>query len=64
VGVEQWLGIVARQTRMDRRLLLRLCRLLDRFPTLKAAVAARQVSFAQLRGLGLALRSGTDVDRW
>jgi hypothetical protein len=57
VGVEQWLGIVARQTRMDRRLLLRLCRLLGRFPTLKAAVAARQVSFAQLRGLGLALRA-------
>jgi hypothetical protein len=63
VGVEQWLGIVARQTRMDRRLLLRLCRLLDRFPTLKAAVAARQVSFAQLRGLGLALRQApTSID--
>jgi hypothetical protein len=63
VGVEQWLGIVARQTRMDRRLLLRLCRLLDRFPTLKAAVAARQVSFAQLRGLGLALRAApTSID--
>jgi hypothetical protein len=63
VGVEQWLGIVARQTRMDRRLLLRLCRLLGRFPTLKAAVAARQVSFAQLRGLGLALRQAPTVDR-
>jgi hypothetical protein len=49
---------------MDRRLLLRLCRLLDRFPTLKAAVAARQVSFAQLRGLGLALRAAPTVDRW
>jgi hypothetical protein len=56
VSVEQWIGIVARQTRMDRRLLLRLCRLLHRFPTLKAAVETRQVSYAQLRGLGLALR--------
>jgi hypothetical protein len=56
VSVEQWIGIVARQTRMDRRLLLRLCRLLHRFPTLKAAVEGRQVSYAQLRGLGLALR--------
>jgi hypothetical protein len=56
VSVEQWVGIVARHTRMDRRLLLRLCRLLHRFPTLKAAVETRQVSYAQLRGLGLALR--------
>jgi hypothetical protein len=56
VSVEQWIGIVARHTRMDRRLLLRLCRLLHRFPTLKAAVEGRQVSYAQLRGLGLALR--------
>jgi hypothetical protein len=56
VSVEQWIGIVARHTRMDRRLLLRLCRLLHRFPTLKAAVETRQVSYAQLRGLGLALR--------
>jgi hypothetical protein len=56
VSVEQWVGIVARHTRMDRRLLLRLCRLLHRFPTLKSAVEGRQVSYAQLRGLGLALR--------
>jgi hypothetical protein len=56
VSVEQWIGIVARHTRMDRRLLLRLCRLLHRLPTLKAAVEGRQVSYAQLRGLGLALR--------
>jgi hypothetical protein len=56
LGVEHWLGIVARQTRMDRRLLLRLCRLLHRLPSLESAVESRQVSFAQLRGLGLALR--------
>jgi hypothetical protein len=56
VGVEQWIGIVARQTRMDRRLLLRLCRLLHRYPSLRVAVEGRQVSYAQLRGLGLALR--------
>ena len=56
VSVEHWLGILARQTRLDRRLLLRLCRLLDRFPTLRSGVEAGRVSFAQLRGLGLVLR--------
>jgi hypothetical protein len=61
LSVEQWLGIVARQTRMDRRLLLRLCRLLGRFPALAAGVKAGQVSFAQLRGLGIALKAAPTV---
>jgi hypothetical protein len=56
VSVEQWLGIVAHHTRMDRRLLLRTARLLHRFPTLKLAVEAQQLSWSQLRGLALALR--------
>ncbi|HSK22336.1 MAG TPA: hypothetical protein VK906_04130, partial [Egicoccus sp.] len=56
VGVEHWLTIVARTTRMDRRLLLRACRLLGRLPALDAAVRAHRVSFAQLRGLTIALR--------
>jgi hypothetical protein len=61
VSVEHWLAIVCRQTRLDRRLLLRLARLLDRFPTLAAGVAAGRVSFAQLRGLGIVLRQAPKV---
>jgi hypothetical protein len=61
VPVEHWLAIVCRQTRMDRRLLLRLARLLDRYPALRAGVAAGQVSFAQLRGVGIVLRQAPTV---
>jgi hypothetical protein len=57
VGVEHWLSIVAGLTRMDRRLLVRACRLLGRFPALDAAVRAHRLSFAQLRGLTIALRA-------
>jgi hypothetical protein len=68
VPVEQWLGIVCRLTRMDRRLLLRLGRLLERFPALRAGVEAGRVSFAQLRGVGMVLRQApavidVDLDR-
>lgn len=56
VGVDHWLAVVGRSTRMDRRVLVRTCRLLDRLPSLEAAVRGGQVSFAQLRGVGLALR--------
>jgi hypothetical protein len=56
VSVEHWLAIVCRQTRMDRRLLLRLGRLLGRFPALAAGVGGGRVSFAQLRGVGIVLR--------
>jgi hypothetical protein len=61
VSVEHWLAIVCRQTRMDRRLLLRLARLLDRFPALRAGVAAGRVSFAQLRGVGIVARQAPTV---
>jgi hypothetical protein len=61
VPVEQWLGIVCRLTRLDRRLLLRLARLIDRYPTLRGAVEAGRVSFAQLRGLGIVLRQAPAV---
>jgi hypothetical protein len=61
VPVEQWLGIVCRLTRMDRRLLLRLARLLGRFPALAAGVGSGRVSFAQLRGLGMVLRQAPTV---
>jgi hypothetical protein len=56
VSVEEWVGIVARHTKMDRRLLLRTARLLYRFPSLHAAVGDQQLSWPQLRGLSLALR--------
>lgn len=63
VGVEHWMAAVARQTRMDRRLLRRACRLLHRLPSLDAAVRDGRVSFAQLRGIAIALRSlPTEVD--
>jgi hypothetical protein len=61
VSVEQWLGIVAHHTRMDRRLLLRTARLLGRFPTLHGAVRDLQLSWSQLRGLALALRDCPSV---
>lgn len=69
VGIEQWVAIVARQTRMDRRLLLRLCRRLARYPRLLDACRAGHVSFAQLRGIWLVIRDTTSaaddtVDRW
>jgi hypothetical protein len=56
VAVEQWIAIVARHTRLDRRLLLRTARLLRRFPALQTAVDQARLSWPQLRGLSLALR--------
>jgi hypothetical protein len=61
VVLEQWLGIVARHTRMDRRLLLRTARLLVRLPALRGGIAAGQLSWPQLRGLTLSLRDCPDV---
>jgi hypothetical protein len=61
VPLEQWVGIVARQTRMDRRLLLRAARLTVRFPALRDAIAAERLSWAQLRGLTLTLRTAPAV---
>src|SRR5690606_16710587 len=57
VGVEHWLAAVGTQTRMDRRLLLRACRLMRRLPMLAAAVREHRISFAQLRGLTIGLRN-------
>jgi hypothetical protein len=56
IGLDHWIGIVARHTRMDRRFLLRAAHQLVRFPTLRAAAQTRAVSWPQLRGLSLALR--------
>jgi hypothetical protein len=57
VPLEQWLGIVARHTRMDRRLLLRTARLTVRFPALREGITAGQLSWPQLRSLTLTLRT-------
>ncbi|WP_052666353.1 hypothetical protein [Nitriliruptor alkaliphilus] len=63
VGIDHWLAAVAAQTRMDRRLLVRTCRLLHRLPTLDRAVRTGRLSFPQLRGVALALRSApTAID--
>jgi hypothetical protein len=63
VPIEDWIAIVTRHTRMDRRFLLRTARLLTRFPALRRAVREEQVSWPQLRGLSLALRSApTELD--
>jgi hypothetical protein len=56
VGLDHWLAAVGRLTRMDRRMLVRTCRLLHRLPTLDTAVRCGRLSFAQLRGVTLALR--------
>jgi hypothetical protein len=56
VPIEHWIAIVAGYTRMDRRLLLRTCRLLRRFPALRDGVTSERLSWPQLRGLTLALR--------
>ncbi|MFA9430174.1 hypothetical protein [Egicoccus sp. AB-alg2] len=57
VGIEHWLAAIGAQTRMDRRLLVRAGRLLRRLPSLHAAVRAHRISFAQLRGLTIGLRT-------
>lgn len=63
VGVDHWLAAVAVQTRLDRRLLVRTGRLLHRLPSLDDAVRRRRISFAQLRGVVLALqRAPAELD--
>jgi hypothetical protein len=56
VGVEQWIAIVVRHTRLDRRLLLGTARLLCRLPSLARAAEQGTISWTQLRGLALLLR--------
>jgi hypothetical protein len=53
--VDAWLAFEARQTGLDRRLLLRAARLLDRLPALSRAVRDRALSWTQLRGVTLQL---------
>jgi hypothetical protein len=56
VSIAPWITLVVGYTRMDRRLLLRTCRLLGRFPALRDGVTTERLSWPQLRGLTLALR--------
>jgi hypothetical protein len=61
VGIEQWIAIVVRHTRLDRRVLLRTARLLHRLPSLQQAAVRATVSWTQLRGLALLLRDTPGV---
>jgi hypothetical protein len=52
--VEQWLSIVGRRTRSDRRMLLTCCAVLRRLPSLRDAFcSAGSISWAQVRAIVL-----------
>ena len=54
VPLEQWLAIVGRRTRSDRRMLLTTCDVLRRLPSLRAAfIDEGSVSWAQTRAIVL-----------
>jgi hypothetical protein len=53
VPVEQWLAIVARRTRCDRRMLALAATTCRRLPTVRAAFSAGSISWAQLRAVAL-----------
>lgn len=56
VPLEQWLAIVGRRTRSDRRMLLTTCDVLRRLPTLRGAFLDEgSVSWAQTRAIVLAV---------
>ena len=55
VGIEHWLAATARMAGIDRRMLRRMCRLLERLPALADGAADGKVSFTQLRALTLEL---------
>ncbi|MTV24882.1 HNH endonuclease [Nitriliruptoraceae bacterium ZYF776] len=56
VGPEDWLALLTRATRTDRRMLLTAADTLRQLPHLRAAVAEGAVSWAQLRSVVLQLR--------
>ncbi|WP_157041926.1 HNH endonuclease signature motif containing protein [Nitriliruptor alkaliphilus] len=53
VGLEQWLAIVGRSTRSDRRMLTCAANVCRRLPSLRAAFAAGEVSWSQVRAVAL-----------
>ncbi|WP_052667750.1 HNH endonuclease signature motif containing protein [Nitriliruptor alkaliphilus] len=53
VGLEQWLAIVGRSTRSDRRMLTTAAAVCRRLPTLRTAFAAGEVSWSQVRAVAL-----------
>lgn len=56
IPLEQWLAIVGRRTRSDRRMLLTACDALRRLPTLRTAfLDEATVSWAQARAIALAV---------
>lgn len=58
VGLDGWLGIVARRTGSDRRMLLTVAETLGRLPQLHRCFSAGELSWAQLRVVVL------QVHRW
>ncbi|WP_157041837.1 HNH endonuclease signature motif containing protein [Nitriliruptor alkaliphilus] len=53
VGLEQWLAIVGRSTRSDRRMLTTAAAVCRRLPTLRTAFADGEVSWSQVRAVAL-----------
>ncbi|WP_052667678.1 HNH endonuclease signature motif containing protein [Nitriliruptor alkaliphilus] len=53
VGLEQWLAIVGRSTRSDRRMLTCAAQVCRRLPSLRAAFGAGEVSWSQVRAVAL-----------
>jgi hypothetical protein len=63
VGLEQWLAIVGRSTRSDRRMLTTAAQVCRRLPTLRAAFGAGEVSWSQVRAVALKIdRSPRHLD--
>ncbi len=55
VPLEQWLAVVARSTRSDRRMLMTAVGVCRRLPSLRAGFGAGEVSWSQLRAVALKL---------
>lgn len=62
VGLDGWLGIVARRTGSDRRMLLTVADTLGRLPQLHRCFAAGELSWAQLRAVVLQVHQLTGID--
>ena len=56
ISLADWIGLIARRTATDTRMLTTAARVLRRVPTLAAAFTAGQVSWAQTRAVVLMIR--------
>lgn len=62
VGLDGWLGIVARRTGSDRRMLLTVAETLGRLPQFHRCFSAGELSWAQLRAVVLQVHHLSAVD--